>query len=302
MNKVFVEVCPACLTTVLLPHLHVTDFRASKESFELYRCQNCGLVITQNHPAEIEITRYYETEDYISHSENGTSVMDRVYYFIRNWMARRKRKLIQRYAKGHSLIDIGAGTGFFIAHMQSHEWDVKGIEPNAQARQVAFQSHRILLSEPAALFETPSQSADVITMWHVLEHVHALDKYLDRIRKILRDNGVLFIALPNYKSLDANFYGPDWGAWDVPRHLWHFSPNSVKVMLARAGFEFVHQYAMPFDAFYVALLSEKYRGGGFVRLIRGMTIGLFSYLRALFNSEKASSVIYIFKKSNSLPQ
>ena len=299
MNKVFVLECPACLSRQLVPFLKVTDDRASKEIFELYRCVQCGLVLTQNHPAEAEIGRYYDTDDYISHSDKGTSIFERVYFFVRSRMARKKQALIERYTQGKKLIDIGAGTGFFLAHMQKRGWAVTGIEPNAHAREVALQSHGLKLAEPNELFALPALSADIITMWHVLEHVHRPEYYLKRIHEILNDRGALFLALPNHQSFDASFYGLHWAAWDVPRHLWHFSPQAVKTMLQRAGFSLIHQYVLPFDAFYVALISEKYRGGGLLRMIRGLTIGKLSYFRALFNKEKASSVVYIFRKKES---
>lgn len=297
MDKLITASCPACLGTHLHPYMRVTDHRASQEVFPLEQCTACGLVITQQQPLEEYIGRYYETDDYISHSEKGTTLMDRVYYVIRNWMTRRKQSWILQHANGRRLIDIGAGTGFFAAQMQNNGWQVRALEPSLQARAQALQVHGLKLEDVDALFHLPSRSADVITMWHVLEHVHSPEKYLLRIHEIIDDKGVLFLALPNYTSFDARWYGAYWGAWDVPRHLWHFSPRAINTLLDRTGFKLIKEYTLPFDAFYVSLISEKYMGGGLFRMIRALIIGKWSFLLSLFNKEKASSIVYVCQKS-----
>jgi SAM-dependent methyltransferase len=181
--------------------------------------------------------------------------------------------------------------------MQILGWRVHALEPSPQARDQALQVHGLKLEDVNALFDRPAKSADVITMWHVLEHVHTPEKYLLRIHEILDEKGALFLALPNYTSFDARWYRAFWGAWDVPRHLWHFSPVAIKTLLDRTGFELIKEYTLPFDAFYVSLISEKYRGGGLLRMIRAVIIGKWSFLLSLFNKEKASSIVYVCQKS-----
>jgi SAM-dependent methyltransferase len=258
----------------------------------------CGLVITQDAPAETDIWHYYETEDYISHSDKSKSLMDRLYFLVRRKMAERKRSWIERFTNGKRLIDIGAGTGYFLTRMQEHGWSVIGMEPSEAAREIALRSHGIRLVDPGKLFVIAPASADVITMWHVLEHVHTPEKYLDRIHEVLIPDGVLFIALPNYRSLDARFYGSQWGAWDVPRHLWHFSPEAITSLVQRKGFTLIRTLTLPFDEFYVALISEKYRGGGLMRMMRALVIGSVSRLNAIFRRKNSSSVVYVCRKKS----
>jgi 2-polyprenyl-3-methyl-5-hydroxy-6-metoxy-1,4-benzoquinol methylase len=255
-------------------------------------------VITQNYPSEEEIGQYYDTADYVSHSDQQASFLDRIYYIVRARMTKKKQRWIERFVHGRTLIDVGAGTGFFIAHMRDKGWDVKGMEVSKAARQQAMKSHGLALSDPQALFQVPGESVDVVTLWHVLEHVHTPEKYLHRIHEILRSNGSLFVALPNYTSYDAQFYRSKWAAWDVPRHIWHFTPETIKSFVEKNGFALKHMYAMPFDAYYVSLMSEKYSGSSAFHLFRGLMIGVISNLYALFNKKKSSSLVYVFKKKN----
>lgn len=295
-QHITVKVCPACKGDVVLPYLHAKDWRVTKEDFALDRCAICGLVITQPQPAEALIGRYYETDDYISHAVSARSLLDRVYHRVRLYMAGKKHALIRRYTTGKRLTDIGAGNGFFAAFMQSKGYAVSGFEPSANARTAALNAHHIELNEMQKLFQQESASADAVTLWHVLEHVHDPETYLQSIHRILAPDGVLFLAMPNYRALDAWFYGTHWAAWDVPRHLWHFHTASVRKLFQRTGFELIRRRGMPFDAFYVSLLSEKYRGSSTMGVSRGFVIGLLSNIRALINPGRSSSVLYIARK------
>jgi 2-polyprenyl-3-methyl-5-hydroxy-6-metoxy-1,4-benzoquinol methylase len=242
------------------------------------------------------IGKYYETDDYISHASDARSVMDRVYYAVRRWMAGRKEALVSRYANGKALVDIGTGTGFFAAHMQGAGWQVKAFEPSSDARAIARKVHGLDVHDVDKLFELKPDSVDVVTMWHVLEHVHDPNAYIELIYNSLRAGGVALIALPNYTSHDSRLYGSDWGAWDVPRHLWHFSPFAVNQLLTRHGFRMKKSYVMRFDAFYVSLISEKYRGTGALGVLRAMIIGCWSNLVSLFIRSRGSSLIYVAQK------
>lgn len=290
----FVRTCPVCDGQKFVPFMETTDFRATHEAFALLRCAGCGLVVTQPQPTPDVIGGYYETEDYISHAARARSAMDSIYYGVRSWMAKRKHGLLRKFARGKNLVDIGAGSGHFAAHMRQEGWSVEALEPSANARKVAHEMHGINLHDTSQLFEFPDGQADVVTMWHVLEHVHDPNAYLQEIFRVLTFNGVLFLALPNHKSTDAAFYGHFWGAWDVPRHLWHFHPGAVAQILRRHGFNIVKRYRMPFDAFYVAFLSEKYKKRGW--LLRGFLVGACSVFVSLFSIKRSSSVIYVVRK------
>jgi len=135
-------------------------------------------------------------------------------------------------------------------------------------------------------------------MWHVLEHVHALKPYLNQCLKSLKQNGRLIIAVPNYTSFDAKYYKKYWAAYDLPRHLYHFSPTSMATLLSEIGFEIVTIKPMWYDSFYVSLLSEKYKKSGKLGLMLAIIIGGISNFITLFDASKASSIIYEIKKKS----
>lgn len=297
MSEASIAECPACGSPDLFPYRDVRDLRVTQEIFHLLRCPQCGLVITTPQPPESEIGRYYETEDYISHAAEARSLMDKVYYRVRLYMAGRKLRLIRKYTIGKRLIDIGAGTGFFGAFLQQKGWLVRAFEPGESARDVAREQHGIEVEDIPELFNQEPGSADAITMWHVLEHVHNPNQYLTTIHGLLAPGGRLFLALPNYMSTDCSYYKTDWAAWDVPRHLWHFHAYALERMLACNGFVIEAKYGMPFDTFYVSLVSEKYRGGGLVRAVRALCIASLSNLIAFTRVKKSSSIIYVVSKS-----
>lgn len=299
MNMNQVEICPACQSPDLIPYLDVKDLRVTQEAFHLLCCSQCGLVITTPRPDVGEIGRYYETDDYISHSATSRTFMDRLYYTVRMIMVRRKKALIEKFVQGRRLADVGAGSGFFAGYMQSKGWQVLAFEPNTGARAIAREQHQLDIREGEAFFAIPLHSLDAVTMWHVLEHVHDPNAYLSQICKCLTDDGTVFIAVPNYRSLDARIYREFWAAWDVPRHLWHFSPESMSRLLSRHGCEIIRQDKMPFDAFYVSLMSERYLGGGVLRMFRGMWVGLLSHLFALIGKGRASSILFVVRKAKS---
>ena len=191
-------------------------------------------------------------------------------------------------------MDVGTGTGFFLNHMKEHGWDVTGIEPSGEARKFCKDQFGLETKDEKTLFTLAEDSFDVITMWHVLEHVEDMDDYMIKIRSILKRDGILLIALPNLNSLDAAIYKEKWAAYDVPRHLWHFSPFSFQKFAAKNQFQLLKMKSMPLDAGYVSLLSEKYRNKP-LGFLRGAIIGVLSLIRGLINVKKSSSIIYILK-------
>jgi 2-polyprenyl-3-methyl-5-hydroxy-6-metoxy-1,4-benzoquinol methylase len=240
---------------------------------------------------------YYSSEDYISHSDSSKGIINRLYQKVRKTTLRNKRRMIEKetgLTKG-TLLDVGSGTGSFLYEMRSHDWQVTGIEPDKGARAVAKKSYDLELIEEKSLFDLPSRNFDVITLWHVLEHVHDLHGYLQQLRSLLRDEGTMIIAVPNYTSGDASVYKEFWAAYDVPRHLYHFSPGSMKTLMDKHALEIKEHKPMWYDSFYISLLSSKYKKGkpGF---ISGFWNGLSSNLKAMVNVQKCSSLIYIIRK------
>ncbi len=277
--------------------LKVKDHSVSSEYFEVFECSRCGLRFTGNPPAVDKIGTYYESEDYISHSNTRKGLINSLYHSVRNRTLATKFHLLRRatgLAAGKHL-DIGAGTGAFVQYMNGKGWESIGIEPDARARDMALSYHATKLL-PAGEFDSLSpESLDAISMWHVLEHVHALYPYLHQIKKILKPGGLAFIAVPNYTSYDAEKYGADWAAYDVPRHLYHFSPESMKWLLKSAGLQLREITPMWYDSYYISMLSEKYKQGK-TTLIKGFITGAISNLKAISNKEKCSSLIYVAEK------
>lgn len=291
------EECPACKSRDIEPVLEAKDYTVSGETFSIWQCRNCTLRFTQNIPAAEDIGMYYQSSDYVSHSDTSKGIINKLYHSVRNITLQQKRKLIQqatRLSKGR-LLDIGAGTGAFANTMKESGWTVTALEPDDTARANAFKNYGLQLQLPQELFTQQPKSFDAITMWHVLEHVHELHCYLDTFQQVLKTNSTLIIAVPNYTSYDAGYYKEYWAAYDVPRHLYHFSPTSMKLLLEQHGFAITSLKPMPFDAFYVSMLSEKYKRGK-NNYAKAVIVGLQSNLAASGKPEKSSSVIYIARK------
>lgn len=268
----------------------VKDYSVSKEIFELHHNPEYDLLITFPKPSLEQLPKYYESEDYISHTDGKRSLFERAYHFIKGIALKNKVKLINAQSPKGQLLDIGAGTGDFLVAATNDGWQVTGIEPNAKAKNSAI-SKGVKFSESLAAL--PSHSFDVITMWHVLEHVPNLEEYLAELKRLIKPNGTVVIAVPNFKSFDANFYGRHWAAYDVPRHIWHFSKTAIEKLFAEKEMKLMEVLPMKFDSFYVSLLSEKYKTGK-MNFIRAFFVGLKSNKSGKKTSEY-SSHIYILK-------
>ena len=291
--------CPACHSSSIRQVLTCKDYTVSGELFDVWECKSCSLRFTQDVPTEEKIGPFYQADEYISHSNTNKGLINRLYQWVRNYTIAKKVELIKKQsckATG-SLLDVGCGTGEFLAGMKSAGWNVQGLEPDEGARAQASDITGTIIGEPEELFSL-EESYDVISMWHVLEHVHRLHEYLDQYQKLLTKDGVLLIAVPNYTSTDASHYQEHWAAYDVPRHLYHFSPASIDSLMKQHGFQVDTHLPMPFDAFYVSMLSEQYRHGK-SRLPAAFLNGLSSWSKARGTITKGSSVLYVIRKNQS---
>ncbi|MCD8528565.1 MAG: class I SAM-dependent methyltransferase [Chitinophagales bacterium] len=289
--------CKVCEHDAVTHFLTSEDYCVSHEVFEINKCSNCGFAYTVNAPSQNEIGRYYEHADYISHTDTKEGLFFKVYHAVRNYMLGQKLGYIKKQKAIKSILDIGAGTGYFVNYALSKGIEVKGVEPDADARTQAHKNFNFHLLGSLQDALALNRQYDAISMWHVLEHVHELDAYFEDFRKLLNEKGILCIAVPNYTSFDAQHYGKYWAAYDLPKHLWHFSPTSMKILANKHSFRYVQSYAMPFDPFYIALLRRKNKGGGFFSKISAFAVGKWSFIKGFFNAEKASSVVYVFEKS-----
>ncbi len=296
-SKINYDHCLCCGSAAINKVLECKDYTVSNENFEIWQCNTCTFRFTQNVPDASAIGVYYQSTDYVSHSDTKKGIVNRLYHYVRSFTLTTKLNLIKEVTglKQGVLLDVGAGTGAFAFTMQQAGWNVTGLEPDETARANARKNYKLPLEELSDLENFHEGTFDAITLWHVLEHVHDLHGYLEKFFKILKPAGRLVIAVPNYTSYDAQFYKPYWAAYDVPRHLYHFSPKSMQILLKKKGFVLESVKQMWFDSFYVSMLSEKYRHGK-DNLLGAVWVGLLSNIKAVFNTKRCSSVIYVVRK------
>lgn len=291
--------CPVCGSNNINPLHAVKDYTVSGKEFVIWQCGDCTLRFTQDAPDAASSGPYYQSEEYISHTDDSKSLVNRIYKKVRSYTLTQKAKIIQE-ATGIStgrLLDVGCGTGAFLHQMQNCSWQVQGIEPDPGARSMARQLYGLQVSAPDVFEMLQPGSFDAITLWHVLEHVHDLHPYMNKLAALLKPGGRLFIAVPNYRSLDAEVYRLHWAAYDVPRHLYHFTPKAIKTLVSRHGLQVAAQKPMWFDSFYISLLSSKYRNGKKPNWLHAGFTGLRSNLNALAQPDQCSSLIYVVKKA-----
>ena len=289
--------CPRCGSEFNGPTFSVTDHSISKETFQLKDCHSCGFRATDPRPTQAEIGRYYESEKYISHTNAMGSLQDRLYQWARKRALRNKHQLISQYQPNGRVLDIGCGTGQFLAYLMSRGYIVQGVEPSTNAREQAIADHGLPVV-PSLDRVASQENLNVVTMWHVLEHVPDVGATFKKLYALLADRGLLVIAVPDRESWDASYYGADWAAYDVPRHLSHFRREDVKWFMQAHGFELIAVKRMWMDAFYIALLTEQYRGASLpIALAKGALVGLWSNLVALFAGRPTSSSMYLARKA-----
>ena len=297
MDILKINTCPLCGGQQLKPALTCTDNYASGETFEVIRCVHCGFLMTQGVPVEAEIGKYYETPDYISHSNTRKGLMNSVYHLVRQFMLARKAALVKRVSKidKGTILDYGTGTGYFADAMKRNGWKVRAIEKSPQARIFAKNEFGLDVESEDAMKTFADASFNVVTLWHVMEHLEHLNEMWKELYRILDLQGTLVVAVPNPMSYDAQKYGEWWAAYDVPRHLWHFSSSVMKEFGSKYGFVLEECHPMPFDAFYVSMLTEKYKGSKW-SFVKGLWAGAWAWLYSLRNKELSSSMIYVFRK------
>lgn len=271
--------------------LSVKDYSVSQEDFDLYYDEKLDMLITHPQPSLENLGKYYESVDYISHTDSKRSLFEKCYHFIKSIALKNKLNLINSVqpSKG-SILDIGAGTGDFLSFVQQEGWQAIGVEPSEKAKAIAKKKGVSFVGNTS---ELENNSFDVISMWHVLEHVPDLDSQIKELKRLLKPNGTLIIAVPNFKSFDAKHYGKFWAAFDVPIHFWHFSKTAIKLLFEQEEMKLVKTLPMKFDSYYVSLLSEKYKNGK-MNFIKAFIIGLQSNWKAKKNFEY-SSHIYVLK-------
>jgi 2-polyprenyl-3-methyl-5-hydroxy-6-metoxy-1,4-benzoquinol methylase len=291
--------CPVCDGSQFTPITSCIDYTVSHETFNVISCINCDFTLTSPRPANEELGKYYQSENYISHSNKATTVLDQVYLIARNFTLKWKVSLLRKYGPAQGdlhILDYGCGTGEFLKTCQDSGFKIAGVEPSENARTKSSTTNQIQIHE--SIDGLDSKTFDIITMWHVLEHIPDFETIIQKLRSKLSNGGILFIAVPNHKSFDGQHYKQFWAGFDVPRHLWHFSSDTMKKILAKNNFSVVDICGMKLDAYYVSLLSEKYKAGNYTTL-KGYINAVVNGIRSNWKARKTgdySSLIYIVKK------
>ena len=289
-----VKNCYNCNNTEFVTHIKSKDFSVTKESFTVVTCDNCGFTFTNPRPTGSELGKYYLSEHYISHTNASKTLFEKIYQLIRKISIKRKYRLISSYASKGKILDIGCGTGDFLNMCKQKQWKTNGIEPNERARRQCIDRYGLDVSESVNLEEVEGRF-DIITMWHVLEHVDKLNETIIHLQRLLSENGRIIIAVPNINSYDCSFYNKYWAGYDLPIHLYHFTKESIFNIFKKHKLKLDSVKEMPFDSYYVSLLSEEHKTGK-KNPIRAFFIGAMSNIVGRFSQRGYSSRIYIFKK------
>jgi SAM-dependent methyltransferase len=293
--------CPCCGSKSIGKVLASKDYTVSKEIFEIWECANCTIRFTQCVPDQDSIGYFYKSDTYISHTDTGKGLINKCYKIARGYTLNWKINLVKRSLdislQTVSLLDIGTGTGAFLHKAFTFGWLVTGLEPDEGARKICKDKYDLQPEPPEIIFKLPPEEYDVVTLWHVLEHVHQLHEYMDQVKRVLKPKGVALIALPNYTSKDAQHYKGHWAAYDVPRHLYHFAPTAVRQLAEKHEMRVDSMKPMWLDALYIAMLSEGYKNGK-SNLAAALLNGLRSNLHALKINAACSSLVYIIRHRN----
>lgn len=286
--------CPWCESDKAQVHLKLKDEFLTKEEFQIYECLNCGLLYTTPRPTSDKLGDYYKSEDYYSHQENNKGFIPRIYETVKKVNLNNKTKIATKGLEKGRMLDIGCGVGDFIHEMERKGWMCTGIEPSDEAKAIARKKIKAAIFNPQEIYSLENGSFELITMWHVLEHVDDLKEEIDQLRRLLKKGGRLVLALPNFKSADAQYYKEYWAAYDVPRHLNHFCKDSINNIFKTTEFRLIKTDKLTWDAFYISFLSEKYKNHNWP-LLRGIYRGWISNMNARKKGEW-SSMVYILER------
>ena len=293
-NEKMKTICPWCQSDQSILYLKLKDEFLTKEDFQIYECQDCGLLYTEPRPEKDKIGFYYQSEEYYSHQENKRGFIPKIYEMVKSINLRTKYKITTKGLPLGRVLDIGCGAGDFLHTMEQNGWQTLGAEPSEVAINIARKRIKGHIITPEEIANLPDESFEVITMWHVLEHVENLTWQIAQLKRLLKKGGRLVLALPNFKSFDAQYYKQYWAAYDVPRHLNHFCKLTVVKIFSNSGLKIQDTQKLYWDAFYISFMSEKFKKHS-LPLLRGFVKGCQSNMKARQTGEW-SSLVYIFEK------
>jgi 2-polyprenyl-3-methyl-5-hydroxy-6-metoxy-1,4-benzoquinol methylase len=288
--------CPVCSKNKFQSFISCEDYTVSHETFQIVQCESCGFKFTNPRPTEESISKYYQSSDYISHSNTSKGIINSLYQIARRFTISNKVNLVKSvHPDGKKILDYGCGTGEFLNAIKKAGWNAKGIEPGLEAKNYARSHYLLEVYDSSEISNLPQRTFDIITLWHVLEHIHKLNETIKIFKKLLTENGKLIIAVPNSDAADSKIYKNEWAAYDVPRHLYHFDAETIKQLFQNHQMGIKKILPMSLDAFYVSMLSEKYKKNQ-LGLLKGILNGAKTYFKSLFNKQNSSSLIFIVDK------
>lgn len=285
--------CPFCESENTKRFLKLKDYFLTQEDFDIFECDNCKLLFTSPRPDASKIGSYYKSDDYLSHNEHKKGLIPWIYNRVKKINIHNKFKIACNFYNKPNILDFGCGVGDFLHYAQQKKCEVTGCDMSDEARIIASEKLGKTVLTPEEIFALPCPSFDIITMWHVLEHIENLRFHTEQLHRLLKENGRLVIAVPNYKSYDAQYYKDKWAAYDVPRHLNHFHKESLQNVFA-GYFELEKIHPLKWDAYYISMMSENYinKNNSFVK---GLITGWKSNHKAK-KSGDYSSLVYVFRK------
>ncbi len=285
--------CPICQSQHIESFLESKDYTVSGEYFKIVQCRNCDFLFTNPRPSAKEAGAYYQSDNYISHSNTNKGLVNKMYHWVRNITLKQKTNWIEPYHQANELLDIGCGNGHFLKACKERGWEVMGMELDSKTAEQARKYTQTTIVNQLSEIDA-EKKFQLISLWHVLEHVYELDEYFQFFKTHIKPGGKLLLALPNPKSHDADTFKSFWAAYDVPRHIHHFTPKSIELLSKKYGFKLIKSKGLLFDSFYISLLSNEYQSGK-KKLFSSFVTGAFSNLKAFIFHGNYSSNLYIFE-------
>ena len=285
--------CIICENNESVDYLQLTDrLSILPTNYHLVQCQ-CSFVYLNPRPKIDNISSYYPSEKYDPHYMSNKSIWIKFYHFVQFFTLRWKYSKIPDIHRSRNLLDIGAGQGEFASFMSKRGWNVVIQDANIDIIDKNIPHDYNFVKDLQQINE--SESFNVITLWHSLEHIHNIKDLYSQINRLLAPEGVLLIAVPNLQAPEKKSFGVKWAAYDAPRHLYHFHPDSIKRLCMKYDFKIVRKFSLFQDSPYNILLSISNKS--LIQLLRAAIILFMTLIQSIYRGpDYSSSFLVICKK------
>ena len=254
--------CNLCNSTAATPMYQLSDLLLERSEVEttLVQCQICGLIYQNPRPTQDEMAQHYppEYDSYISSGQNEQKIswlLQKAYQFGIN----KRVRIVTRHKMRGRLLDVGCATGTFLSGMQQQpNWELFGVEINEFAARIAHEQFGLNVfvgTLEEAYF--PATYFDAVALWDVFEHLHDPAGSLNEIHRVLKQEGILILRVPNVNSWDAKIFGTTWAGLDAPRHFYVFGQDTLKQMLEANGFQ-IKQISCEIGSYPTFVLSVRF--------------------------------------------